>query len=133
MPVLRESREIGYGILQTKAAEPPVDQVQMDLLAQTAFGTDAVKDHQLRIDRGAAGMAVVVGQMLAQSAQVNAGINAAQQMTRRHMIIRDRMSRTTAIAQSSVARIIAAPQYIYALCMFYQRCSIAWGFSTESD
>src|SRR5690606_5569799 len=64
--VLRERRVIGYGIFQAKAAEPAVRQVQMHFFAQPTLGTDAeaVADdqhpnHQCRIDRRTARMAVV--------------------------------------------------------------------------
>ena len=70
-----EGRVIGNGLFQAKVAEPAITQVQMEFLAQSAFGADAIAvvddqhaDHQLRINRGAAGVAVVLRQMLAQSA-----------------------------------------------------------------
>jgi hypothetical protein len=57
VPVLREARVIGNLVLEPKAAEPAIRQVQMHFLAQPALRTDAkaVTDqqhpnHELRID-----------------------------------------------------------------------------------
>jgi hypothetical protein len=65
MAVLREGRMIRHLACQAEPAEPPVGQVQMDLLAQPAFRADAVAiaddqhaDQQLRVDRRPAGLAV---------------------------------------------------------------------------
>src|SRR3546814_7010502 len=59
----------------------------MDLFAETALGSDAVAvsddqhpDHQLRINRGPPGVAVVIGQLRAQIAQVETLINATQKV-----------------------------------------------------
>lgn len=64
----------------------------MHFLAQAAFGADAVAvaddehaDHQLGIDGGAARVTVMRRQMLAQLAQVKAGVDATQQMVLRYM------------------------------------------------
>lgn len=78
---------VRHRILQAKAAEPPIGQVQMHFLTESAFGADAIAvadnqhpNHQFGIDGWAAGMAVVIGQLLAQVAQIKALIDAAQQM-----------------------------------------------------
>src|SRR3546814_19733947 len=59
----------------------------MDLFAETALGSYAVAvsddqhpDHQLRINRGPPGVAVVIGQLRAQIAQVETLINATQKV-----------------------------------------------------
>ena len=66
MPVLGEGRVIRHIGLEAEPAEPPVGQVEMNLLAQSTLGADAVAvahqqhpDHQLRVDRGAADVAVI--------------------------------------------------------------------------
>ena len=56
---------VGNVAVQTQSAEPPVGQIEADLLAQPPLGTNAkaVADeqyphHQLRINRGASNIAV---------------------------------------------------------------------------
>src|SRR5215475_8262146 len=58
MPVLGERRVIRHRPIQTEPAEPPVGQIEMDLLAQAPLRSDAeavsdqeYPDHQLGIDR----------------------------------------------------------------------------------
>ena len=67
-----------------KAAKPPVGKVQMDLLAETAFRTDAEviphkqhPDQQLRSDGRTAGVTVEIRQMPTNVAQINKPINRA--------------------------------------------------------
>ena len=74
--VLREGRVIGDRIGEIEATEPPVGQIEMDFLAQAAFGTDAQAvtddqhaDHQFRIDRGPTHHTVESGQFPPQLAQ----------------------------------------------------------------
>lgn len=64
--------------LRAMPAEPPVDQVQVNLLAQPSFRADAEAvahdlhpDQQFRIDRGAADLAVVRRQMPADIRQID--------------------------------------------------------------
>src|SRR6266508_4147384 len=61
----RECRVIGDVVVEIEPAEPPVGKVQFNLLAQPSFKADAVAvtdnqhpDHQLRIDRGTANVAI---------------------------------------------------------------------------
>ena len=70
MAGLREARMIGNATLQTEAAKPPIGQVQVNLVAQPALGTNAEAvahdqhaDQQLRINRGAAHRAVKGSQL----------------------------------------------------------------------
>ena len=65
VPVLGEGRVVRDRVFQVQPAEPAIRQVQVDLLAQPALGANAEAvaddqhaDHQLRIDRWAAGVAV---------------------------------------------------------------------------
>ena len=65
MPVLRERRVIGNFAIQSEPAEPAIGQIEMNLLAKPPFGPDAHAvaddqhpDHQFRIDRGPANLAV---------------------------------------------------------------------------
>lgn len=69
---------------QTKAAEPAIGQIEMNLFAQTALGANPVAvannqhpDHQFRIDRGAAGVAVAICEMPAEFAKIKASVNAS--------------------------------------------------------
>ncbi len=78
---------VRYRILQAKTTEPAIGQVQMHFLAQAAFRTDAVAvaddqhpDHQFRIDRGPTRVAVILGQVLTQLAQIEALVDAAKQV-----------------------------------------------------
>src|SRR5712671_1598859 len=65
MAVLAERRVIGNFVFQSEPAEPTVGKVQRDFLAKPPLGPDAEAvaddqhpEHQFRIDRGPAGMAV---------------------------------------------------------------------------
>ena len=76
MPVLGEARVIWNRIVQVEAAEPSVSQIERHLLAQPPLGADAVAiaddehaDHQLRINRGPAGRAVIRRQLLVQASE----------------------------------------------------------------
>src|SRR5262249_53107700 len=58
MPVLGKSRVIRHRTVQTEPAEPPVGQIEVDLIAQAPLRSDAAAvtdqehpDHELRIDR----------------------------------------------------------------------------------
>src|SRR5690348_9940942 len=58
MPVLGEGRMIGHAAIEAKSTEPPIGQIEVDLLAQAPLGADTKAvaddehpDHQLRIDR----------------------------------------------------------------------------------
>ena len=83
MAILGEGGVVGHHIFQAQATEPAIGQAQMDLIAQSPLGADAVTvpddqhaDHQFWIGRGTAGMAVIVRQMLAQFTKVEAAVNA---------------------------------------------------------
>ena len=59
--------------LQTQAAEPPVSQIKVHLLAQASLRSDAVAvahdqhtDHDFRINRRSARVAVMGGEVLAE-------------------------------------------------------------------
>src|SRR6056297_3055848 len=87
MAVLGKRRMIRDTIAQLKAAEPPVCQVQVDLLTEPPLGSDAKTiadkqhpDQQLRIDGRATGVAVELGQMSADTAQVDEPINRPQKV-----------------------------------------------------
>jgi hypothetical protein len=84
---------VGNAILKAETTEPAVGQIQMDLLAQAPLRADAKgvaddqhPDHQLRVDRGPAGVTVERRQVPAQIAQVQKAINATQQVIPRHMV-----------------------------------------------
>jgi len=82
-------RHIG---LEAEPAEPPVGQVEMNLLAQSTLGADAVAvahqqhpDHQLRVDRGAADVAVIRSQVTPHSRQINEAVDLPQQVIPRYV------------------------------------------------
>ena len=63
-------------VVEVELAEPSIGKVKLDLLAQTAFRPDAIAvpdnkhpDHQFRIDRRAADVAVKGSQLLVQVGQ----------------------------------------------------------------
>ncbi len=81
---------VGHGALQSQAAEPAIGEVQMYLVAQPSLGPDAHAvaddehpDHQLRVDRWAAGLAVKRLQMLADARQVHEAVNRTKHVVRR--------------------------------------------------
>ena len=85
---------VRYRVLQAESTEPAIGQIEMDLFAQSALGTNAkaVTDdqhphHQLRIDRRPPGMAVERCEVMPQLAEVKATINPPQQVIRRNVIV----------------------------------------------
>lgn len=87
MPVLGEGRVIRHVAVEPQPAEPPISQVEVDLVTEAALRADAHAvaddqhpDHQLGIDRGSAHLAVIRAQLLAQPRQVHEAIDRAQQM-----------------------------------------------------
>jgi hypothetical protein len=94
MPVLREGRMVRHRIFQTQATEPAIRQIEVDLFAQPALGTNAqavTHDqhpyHQLRVNRRTPGVAVERRQVAAQLAKIEATINPAQQVIGRNVIV----------------------------------------------
>jgi hypothetical protein len=64
--VLGERRMVWHRAVQAQSAKPPVRQIEMDLVAQPTLGADPQAiaddqhpDHQLRVDRGPPGLAIV--------------------------------------------------------------------------
>jgi hypothetical protein len=73
--VLREGRMVRHRVLQAESTEPAIGQIEMDLFAQSALGTNAkaVTDdqhpyHQLWIDRRPPGVTVERREVLPQFA-----------------------------------------------------------------
>src|SRR5437868_10951461 len=82
---------IGNPVVEFETAEPAIAEMKFDLLAQPPLQTDAIAvaddehpDHQLRVDRGPADVAVERRQLLAKIAQHprDDWIETAQEMTR---------------------------------------------------
>ena len=91
MPVIRERRVIRHTPRQIEAAEPAIGKLQMNLLAQPPFRTDTEDvahqkhpDHQFRIDRRAAGLAVERRKPFAHIAKVDEPVNHTQQVIGRN-------------------------------------------------
>src|SRR6056297_1340178 len=94
MPVLGKRRVIGDAVVQIKAAEPAICEVQMHLFAEPSLGPDAEAiadqkhpDQQLWIDRGAARVAVEIRKMGAKAAEINKPINRPKQVILRDVIL----------------------------------------------
>ena len=90
MPVLREGRVVGHIALQPEPAEPAIGQVEMNFLAKAPLRADAEAiadeqnpDHQLRVDRGSAGLAVQGSQMCAEAGQVDEPVDGSNKVTYR--------------------------------------------------
>ncbi len=80
-------------VIEIEPTEPPIREVHLDLLAKPPLGTDAIaiadnqhSDHEFRIDRGSANIAVKGFKLLAELRQNprHHRIDTAQQMARRN-------------------------------------------------
>jgi hypothetical protein len=94
MAVLGEGRMVRHFARQAEPAEPTVGEVEPDLVAQSPLGTDRVAvadqqhpDHQLRIYRRAADLAVERLELLADYVEVEQRIQLTQQMVRRNLVL----------------------------------------------
>jgi hypothetical protein len=83
---------------EAKPAEPPVGEIEPDLIAQSPLGTDRVAvadqqhpDHQLRIYRRAADLTVERLELLTDHVEVEQRIQLAQQMVRRNLVLEPEM------------------------------------------
>src|SRR3979490_1589964 len=92
MPVFRERGVIRHAAIEPEAAEPPIRQIEVNLLAQTPLGADAGAvtydqhpDHQFGINRGPANGAVERSQFPPQLAKLHEPVDRAQQMIGRYM------------------------------------------------
>ena len=86
---------VRHRVVEPQAAEPAVGEVEMDFVAQPAFGANAVAvaddqhpDHQFRIDRRTPSGAVVIFEVRTQILQVEATVNRPQQVIGRNMILK---------------------------------------------
>src|SRR5688572_15064919 len=98
MAVDRERRMVRHCRFETKPAEPPVGEVEPDLVTQSPLGTDRVAvadqqhpDHQLRIYRRAADLAVERPELLTDPVEVEQRIQPTQQMVRRNLVLEPEM------------------------------------------
>ena len=87
MPVLREGRVVGHRAVQAEPAEPAIGEIEVNLFAQPPLRADAEAvtddqhpDHQLRIDRRPARLAVERPQLLADVAEVHEPVDRPQQV-----------------------------------------------------
>ena len=92
--VLRERRVIGNPAVQSKPAEPAIGQIEVNLVAKAALGPNAHAvaddqhaDHQLRINRGSAHLAVKRLQRLAEVIQIEVAVNAPKHVVGRDVVI----------------------------------------------
>jgi hypothetical protein len=93
--VFGKGRVIGDAVGQVEAAEPAIRKVQMDLLAEPPFRSDAhaiaeqqPPNHQLGVDRRAAYRAVERRQVTAQIAKLNEPVDRPQQVVRRDVVLK---------------------------------------------
>jgi hypothetical protein len=93
--IFGEGRVIWNPVFQSKATEPAVGKIQMDLFAEAALGPDAETvaddqhpDHQLGGNRRPTGLAVVGSEVLTQLAQIKKVIHPAQKMISRNVIFK---------------------------------------------
>src|SRR5688572_30791542 len=98
MAVDRERRMVRHCLFEAKPAEPSVSEIEPDLVAQAPFGADRVAvadqqhpDHQLRIDRRAADLAVEWLELLTDQVELEQRIQLAQQMVRRNLVLEPEM------------------------------------------
>ena len=94
VPVLGKGRMVWDLAIQTEPAKPAIGEIEMNLLAQTALrpyahaiADDQHADHQLRIDRGATGVAVERLQRLTDVIEVEMPVDASQYVIGRDVIV----------------------------------------------
>jgi hypothetical protein len=114
--ILRERRVIWNPVFQSKATEPAVGKIQMDLFAEAALGPNAETitddqhpDHQFGGNRRPTGVAVVGGEVLTQLAQIKKVIHPTQQMIRRNVILKVERIRQSLLTMLLVLRCKVPP------------------------
>ena len=119
-PVLRERRVVRNLVLDVHLAKPAIRQVQLDFLVQLPFRADAVAvaddehpDHQLRIDRGTADVAVMGFELLVQVGERHRHehVHAAQQVVLGNAIFKPEFVEQAALmpCKPRLARLWADP------------------------
>ena len=95
VPILGKRRVIGDFVFEAQPTEPAICQVQMGLFAQPPLGANTVAiahdqhaDHQLWVNRRTPNWAVKIGEVMAQVAQIETLINAAQKVIGGDVIFR---------------------------------------------
>ena len=96
MPILGEGRVVGHCVFKVESAEPAICQVLVNLFAQPTFGPNAEAvandqhaNHELRIDRWTACVAVERREVIAQFSEVEEAIDATQQVIAWDAIVED--------------------------------------------
>src|ERR1700740_489982 len=94
VPVLGKGRMVWDLPIQAEPTKPAIREIKMNLLAQPALrpyshaiADDQHADHQLRVDRGATGVAVVRLQRLTDGIEVKMPVDASQHVIGRDMLI----------------------------------------------
>lgn len=87
LAVLRKRRVIRHAVRQLEPAKPPICEVQMDLLEEPSLGPNAEAvphdqhaNQQIRIDRGAACVAVERSQVMPDTGQIDEAVDGSQQV-----------------------------------------------------
>jgi hypothetical protein len=85
---------VRHGAVETEPAKPPISEVQVDLVAEPplrpepeAIAYNQHPDHQLRVDRRPACLAVERRQLPPQLSQVHKAVYGPEQVVGRHMAI----------------------------------------------
>ena len=85
---------VRHGAVQAQPAEPAIGQVEVDLLAEPALRADAETiayqqhpDHQLRVDRGPAHLAVEWAEMGTNVGEIDKPVDAADEVISRDMTL----------------------------------------------
>jgi hypothetical protein len=102
---------IGDHILKPEPTEPPVGQVEINLLTEPPFRADRVAiadqqhpDHQFRINRGATRMAVKGRKLGAQPAQIKDRVETTQQVIARHTVFEIELIKKTVLLSNLLAQ-----------------------------
>ncbi len=94
VPVFRERGVVRHPAVEPEAAEPAIGEVQVDLVAEPPFRPDAEAvahdqhaDHQLRIDRGPARLAVERRQLPPQPCEIDETVDRPEQVVGWHVAV----------------------------------------------
>jgi hypothetical protein len=94
MPVFGEGRVVRHLAVEPEPAKPAISEVEVDLVAQPplrpdaeAIAKDQHADHQLRINRRPAGLAIKRRQLSPQPRKVDEAVDRPEQVVRRHVTV----------------------------------------------
>src|SRR3974377_1210195 len=108
MPSTAEHRMVGYPILDTELAKPPIGQINLHLSAQPPLRADRKHvannqhpDHQHWIDRRSACVRVIGSKLFVHPTKIENAVDLPDQMVGRHYLVEfERVEELTLIALS---------------------------------